>query len=676
MSYLGSLPLASPGSSSEGWDYGLGSYPLGSSPLDEFIDLSGVTVAGGASVSGQATIEASAVIVRAGQAEVVGNAFISADAVLNVINAAADVVGNAFIQADAITRKMGSATLQAGAVIEADSTLTRPVSQNTRSVFDFSNQSNFQLLVSNTPIDFTGCRFKIDELSLSYDNGKVVSFSEISTATYGTPTYNMEEEVVLKANDGNGLRTFFTGKIRTRTHRGENNNEGVSYVAVGIPQLANDVEIEQTPYCYPEISVGPTVIPSSILGFSAEELPGGLHLYPTVREAVTTVFSLMGTKLSSHGIPIAYDLTNLSTDSLIYDELRLSGGFFGALSQVVAHEPGAKPWFDDTDQTWKFVKPLDEVVTDLRINSVNVCSHSYNYSTEGRYTAVQLYARANVDLKQQFYVNSLVPWWDPLLQATWTYPQAGSELSPQDSLIEGLDNAQNNQHWPVYRRWIVTNTIQQLTTASDIKVYYKTGTAWADEWVEVEADIVFPTPVQTASQQGVSPYVTTGVGSPVPYLTVYTNQPLIVSGNPYQRGDAVGVTTAIRLSITNVVTATLQQCLRYPPSGYEGTAFSLHGIDRTHTQIVNFGEATERNARNILRTRKDVVISGDLPIEGDPVFDFWNLRRTVVLTHSTNKTGIETLAAPVMQYQYRFDKRGENILSLNNDAAAVIKQTR
>lgn len=584
------------------------------------------------------------------------------------------VTASASVSATAEVHKYAGTALQAGAIVEFRPSVTRQVTVNHQPpYFDYTDTDLLELTVGEAAVTLSGtptqlCRYQLDRLDLSYDAGKTLTFSEISTLSYGDASWSLDDSVTLDLDlDGSGKKTYFTGKIRQRTHRGENHSEGVTYTVYGVPQLANEVELETD--LAPDVYVGPTITVYSAVGYGID-YDRVVVTYPTVREAVANLFSTMSTKLGSYGVPVAYDLEGLDADSTVWGNCSLRGGFFSALSDLAARDPGTKVWFDDTDQTWKFVKPLDEVRLDLSVNSISLGSHQYDYRLDQSFSAVRLYAIAESSRRTVTVINTLVPLWDSGLERSWCYPYAGSEKSMSLTGLTGGDNP----YWPVYRKWALGQSLFGMEKPAEYQLFYPAGAGMRDQWVAAEAELVWPDGQYTPGQAGRSAYVTDATTT-VPYAEVVAKQPLVRFGNPYDPGDARGVTTQAKLVLTSVSSGALVAQYRYPETGYAGEAYDLFGVGRTKVLRVQVGEVTERNAHNIWRTVQGAVVSGSFPIVGDPIRECLNLSRGVRLSHGSRTTGIQSITVPLMGYSYKFGPVGESVLSLSNDAAAIIKYT-
>ena len=129
------------------------------------------------------------------------------------------------------------------------------------------------------------------------------------------------------------------------------------------------------------------------------------------------------------------------------------------------------------------------------------------------------------------------------------------------------------------------------------------------------------------------------------------------------------------LATTQIDAATLLDEIRRPPSGFEGTAFTEFGVEREFIQIVNRTEVTTANAQAILDMRKDIIVSGTLPIEGDPLRPFTDLNVRVLVQHPTRITGVQTHPALVTEVGYTFGKRGVTNIALTTDVAGLIRTT-
>ncbi len=289
-------------------------------------------------------------------------------------------------------------------------------------------------------------RFTPLEFQASYDSGKTLSFYEIPNTVYGQPSYTLNDTVALQANFGSGLKTYFTGRIKYLEARGENHAEGITYTAVGQHQLADDVEV-----------VNLNGFPEFLVSASGYATSYGVTYYNSVRDAMTSLFSVNATRLGSAGVPSAVDVSGISTTAMVNRDLTLRGGFFSAVRELAALDPGVKPYFDDVTQTWKFINVLNSTALVLDVRSINLQAHSYSMSSDRKFTAVRLVDDGSEAQETQIYtpVNfgcyQIAPEWDTSLQNSWT-----SALGSHPMLQDGETY---NPYYDVYRTYRVIGRV-------------------------------------------------------------------------------------------------------------------------------------------------------------------------------------------------------------------------
>lgn len=289
-------------------------------------------------------------------------------------------------------------------------------------------------------------RFTPTELQVSYDAGKTLTFYEIPNTVYGQPSYTLNDPVELQANFGSGLKTYFTGRIKYVEARGENHNEGVTYTAYGQHQLADDVDV-----------VNMNGFPEFLVSASGYATSYGVSYYNSVRDAMTSLFSVNSTRLSSAGIPSSVDVTGISSIAMVTRDLSLRGGFYSAVRELASLDPGVKPFFDDVTQTWKFINVFNSPTLVLDVRSINLQSHSYAMSSDKKFTAVRLIDDGSEAQATQIYtpVNigcyQISPEWDTSLQNSWTSDKGSHPLLQ--------DGTSYNPYYDVYRTYRVVGRV-------------------------------------------------------------------------------------------------------------------------------------------------------------------------------------------------------------------------
>jgi hypothetical protein len=631
-------------------------------------------------VGGTATIEATASVIASARLRRRGTAMIQATSSLVITGS--------------VRIRSVHATLTGVAAASAYSEIFQVATVNpalSGDLVDVADPADLRLYVDGNLIDLSSTPYyNLNEMRFSYD-GKYLTFSEIATPTLGHPTWNVEQPVQLDINFGAGFKTYFKGKIKSRGHQGSNHNESIDYEASGYQIVSNDYTVLNT-LGHPDLvfTVGSTVT-------SDEEV---VPITKTIANAIQDLFNLSAPGLNTLGIPATIGVPGLTAfTGFLPESVQLRNvGFYAALQTLASYEPGVRAFFDDTTQTWIFVKLTHQPTMLTYVESVNLQNLNYQQDVNDCYTAVKLYA----DVSNEHILNhsdqnssgyagrvsvSLQKDWNAELEATWDIFRG-----------EGADDPEGPEggYWWVYRRYKIPDGVvpRELTTPK--KVRYK---------VDIEEMTEDGSIVVTGSKWVVAQaYVN------IQRRLVVTHMPIIKRGNPYVRGEVKGLVNtptelgspvqgADEVVLTywplgafkyTFVTSTHSDgtvattagtyttdgyatYLRYPEVGYRGTAYDFFGIERELVQVVDPTEVTSENARALLEAHKDVRISSDLPIEGDPLESAINLQKKLRVMHGALQTGLQSVSAHLTGFRYQFGKRGLNTLSLSTDISGLVK---
>ena len=629
----------------------------------------GAVVTLGSGLTGIATVGATATMILGAQAALTGTAIQAAYPGVNYASRSS-MVGRAFINAQLYQyRNISNPPLSGDGV---------PI----------SNQARFLLTVNTTPVDLSSPYFNVEDMDFSYD-GKSVSFSEIATPTIGRCSFAPEGNVKLQIdfNDGEGLITYFTGQINRRTHEGINNAETIRYNAEGIQTLANRVTLLNTTG-RPELefTVGTTVI--TIIG--STEIT--TTFAKSVKSACFDLFTIMSSVLNANSISSAIHTPSFDTISAQLPEtVQFSNlGFAAALQELLDVEPGKKWYWDDTIQKWTVVDLVNAPILLTRVESSQLTQLVYDMSTEGRYTAIRLMANLEDAIDDNLITKTetlstprgafsiqqsevtLIPNWNPSLQSTWNYFRV---FEPTSTDLE------TDYFW-VFRRWSFPKDTPEPWPGTPVKLKCKQLVATGPDvyrWERFKGRVNWKRHTVIAANPLISrlsnPYTfpedpgTTA--SLPPEEVVMTYYPRAgIEGTVVTSTDTFGNQTTVN---TTFDSAFLLSDIRYPYTGFEGTAKTMFGVQRELIQLVSKTEVTTENARARLSLLKDVIISGDLPFAGDPVKEFINLGRTVNVAHATKDTGIATINVMQMGYRYTFGHPGSNQVRVSTDRAAITK---
>jgi hypothetical protein len=505
-------------------------------------------------------------------------------------------------------------------------------------LLDYTEPSDLLLLVDGTTVNFNSPEWNLEELQVSYD-GKQLTFTEIASPTLAYARFKPNDPVELQMDFGNGLTTYFRGKIRIREHRGSNNQDQVRYVAHGYQNVANDIVIKDNsgvPLVYfPSQAI--TIIPTPGSSYVVYGVP--------IWAALNDLFWRCTVELSSLGIPatIGDPGTWAFSGNLPSDVSLQNCGFVEGLKQLCAFEPSRKPFFDDTSGTWIFPDILNADIEDVVVSSVNAGELSYTLDLTNRFTRLQLVtAWEGTQGMAKKAAAVCTEAWDPELQYTWCLEFGASVDDP--TLV-------GSGYWAVYRRWAIPDTINNRHPTAPTRVY-AVFDFWSNaKWVPIAAQVDFNNKV------------------------LMTNVPIVhPKSNPYDPGWAWGPDMVVVTYYTKDSMPTGGWYIyTEPSSGYTGNAYTLFGLEQTRTEIVDAVALNTGNAMAKLAIGKDVVVSGTLTLEGDPIPEFINLQRRLRVSDSSRTTGLEDIPAVIMGYTYRFGKRGANQITMGTDKTGFVR---
>lgn len=496
-------------------------------------------------------------------------------------------------------------------------------SSRTGAQIDWLDNTKFKLTVDGQIINFSTNKFRMEDLSFSYD-GKEVRFTEATTPTHGTPTYDINDSVTLEMDFGTGLECFFRGKIMKTGHKGQNNKHAVSYTALGYQNLAGEVD---------------TLDPAGLVG---EGFDGPSISIPG---AIQRLFNSNVGQLSSVGVPSTIGSPGLDT---IYGYFTRSGAntgnsqFAESVKGLLKESPTKRLFWDDVQNKWTFPDLQTAPLINMPISSAAFDNNDYQKDLGGRYTAIVLIAPFEGSyLMPDAKVINLTPGWDAAFAADWTFRKGCGVGVPA--------NLATNYAW-VYRRWKFESNSSPAQSDQPVNMFVLIPMWNTFRWFPVECFIDWK--LQHA----------------------ITKLPIIVKGNPHKPGDQVPpLAAALAYWDATSVPSTGTSQLRYPASGYTGTAYSMYGVQKVKYMTVEANQLNVYYAAEQLAALKDVIINAEIPINGDPIREFINLNRKVNVTHSTNITGLESLEAFQTSYKYTFGRPGTSTISVSNDRSIITR---
>ncbi len=534
--------------------------------------------------------------------------------------------------------------------------------------------------------------FELDELNVSYDGGKILKMKQYGLDSYGLPTYHLEDGVVVAMNlEGHGKETYFRGRIKQVTHIGEQ-SESVEYTAWGIPNLADEISV-LGPYG-DGYFVGQFILPTTI------ELPSGVIADGLIAEpkllinAVQSFFSIMSNDLGFYGIPTNVDISGLDNTVVVSEEKKVSGGFFSALKDLVSVDPGIKVWFDDSTETWTFVRTIDAPILNLDIQNNYLLAHNWQEDSSERYSAVVLMATGKAEhTSQPFTTFDLEPGWYQELEPFWS-----DKVNSRTGLAPiSKDNNELTDEQKVYREWYLTRPIGGIRQGGKCIISYKVpksktysitksgqthiagikNTVDGFVWIDVQAEFVTATTSSDPTQQKKFLGIKT-VGPVInpaqPYARVRSAIPIVVSGFPKIQGDAKGPKKN-QIAVTAYVPIPLPDsfAFRYPETGFAGNAFTRYGIRRDKIINVEGFELTIPNAKALLRLYSDIRMSCSLPIYGDPIRDIvLKMNGRISLSDIHGVTGLENANAVITGFTYNFVEN-QNTVQISSDLSNFIE---
>lgn len=490
----------------------------------------------------------------------------------------------------------------------------------TGAVMPLTDTSKFQLWIDGNLISISSNTITLEQLSISYQT-KELTFSEKCPlgVGYGDWTYFPEQPVELKMNFGSGMQTYFRGRIKKVTPSGTNNQEKVSYFALGWQGCASEVDIQNADG-YPEEY------------FSENE---------AVVSCMRQLFANNGPNLGPYAIPLTEGVpdADMLTSFLEKDVTLSNASFIDACRQIMQDEPSIRLFWDDVTSTWQFIKLTDAPAYNLEIDLARLDSHTYTVDTSNRYAAITLHAyRPATLIASGKGVVACTQGWDDDIQADWTIAKGAGLGVPA--------NFGAAYNW-VFRRWI----IEEMPEGAVPLGIYALVPFWdSTTWV----------PLQTTFNPNT--------------LEVFTNVPIVISGNPHVSGDckgplAVGFVYGSHQAIGGIVL----DSQRIPETGYTGTANSWFGITAEKQLMVSNENFNFEYADSSLSLLKDVIVNADIPLIGDPIEAFLRLNANIQLNDSSRGTGIDGIDAFLIKYTYRFGSPGMNTLTVNNDRSNVVR---
>jgi len=581
------------------------------------------------------------------------------------------------------------------------------------------------LCVATTPVDLRANQVELEELNVSYDRYRTLSF--LQRVTHTNPSYYNQQAVRL---DMYG-KVRFRGKIKTVEHVGSPESELVRYVAYGAREQAAEVNVLDD-------NGSPRVVFNA--PYEDEEFAFARQNW-SVGQMIQWLFEQHRTELNSKGVidtasatlsnSYGYAPVEVSSMSWKPDKVVLSAMTFDqALTNLMKISPGYAYIYDPHNQIFRFRKVNSLSTTVITYNnSIDVVKNvSLNPDTTDRYTAMRIVgAKQPKSLSIFESTGDLTRLWDSSLEATWSLPKAwGGAHTGSGTITTGTASmvVDSSQTWAVNKWKDGLLTIVSTGTFSNVKSYrIITRSTTTGVYIEPNWMVVPQAGAAYKISSAVSPYryvysrwqvtspayrhiakemtyggswilgglvyeiartrgprlwrkVIGSVGSntlstwmPVP-ADFFWRSGVMLSRLPVWQGTKLSTFTPgtsspavdVRLDYAYLSDPT---SVRYPTSGFTGTAYGTFGIERElviydeefqdETQVDRYMEM----ATNLLDAYKDVLYDGHVQQAQKFNVAFSNLGLRVNIAAQTGAgspitTGFENIGAMVTEASYNF----------------------
>jgi len=510
-----------------------------------------------------------------------------------------------------------------------------------KEIIDFTNQDYCKLLVASNPVDLSIPYYRLESLDINYDS-KILRFTEISTETAGNPSFdkNALVELQLRFSGSDTLSTYFKGKIVNAEHRSENHNSLISYTAHGFQQLANEVPVVSGTG-FPHVMFG--------TGYSFITTIGSTQVYGrSISSVVAELFSLCSDGLSALDIPT--DIGTPGTSNLsgyLESDMEFKNTtFINAVSELVAHDPTKRVYFDDTQQAWTFPNLYTSDIETLTVNSINVHDITYTEDIEDRYTALTFYTYIGNTQTMPFrgWAECTPRWTD---SSTWAI-DTGTGVTTIASGASGGSRDMPEQ-FAIFRQWSIPDISSERHPSFPIRLYARYGFGRGAKFVPFDAHIDLNNHLVTAKV------------------------PIYDKGNPYEEGHAVGP-NAVYVTWWRIDALPIESWMymRTPGAGYSGSAYTLYNVENEWKEVVPPEKFSSYYLEERFKLMKDVKVSATIPFDGDPVEAFINLNHRVRVIHDSITTGLNNMTPALVGYTYRFGDVGQSVIKLSTDMEGLV----
>ena len=508
---------------------------------------------------------------------------------------------------------------------------------------DLANSAQCQLLLGGFQVDITtSSKWNMLRLDVGYDGTKL-TFTEVATPTISYPTYPNETEVELQmdlSGAAAGLTTYFKGKVKERQHVGQGKQEAIVYTAWGLQDLSNEVTClawNNIPWY------------QRFAGTIIQTVSDSLKVYGTeIPTAITDIFTFNAADLAAVGVSSAIGTPGMDTWPAVKFNRELTiqnTQFLDALKQICSYYPQKKPYYDHTQDKWTFPDLLEAPEVIIDVGTMNVMEHVYTMSTANRYTAVHLYSHFDGRVVAASKGTGLcTKGWDPTLEADWSILKVAEE--------DPADLPESGGYTFVYRRWMIPIDTAEVNPNAPYRAYIT---------VDYDGQEVY---------QCLDAYIDLNNG------IIVTQNPVVVKGNAWDKDEAGAIgPTNVYFTWYKLDTGPGVGLMdhREPAAGFEGTAYSLFGLERVKTVLVDQTECGTVNARARLNMLKDVIVTASVPIDGDPIPELINLNKRIYFRSTVHTTAIASIPTILLGYTYEFGRRGKSTIKVSSDLSGLLK---
>lgn len=426
----------------------------------------------------------------------------------------------------------------------------------------------------------------------------------------------------------------FDGTVMTR-NPDPNAANAIAYTAVDYTDQARDVQVN-----LPRI------------GADADKLNAAFYYAPArqLSDILKLAESVFGAELRAvRAAPDSGSTFSGITSGVIPLFSVQSGGFPDFMDSALSGIPGLQwLWIPATKQ-WHIVNVFSAPTHTLTVDAQVIEQNPLSQSIEGRYTKVTLIGQPEtVPIPK---ATPLVNAWNPNLEENWSVEAVTGQAE--------ADAEYDPEREYVFRRFSFAEVLgdthidrdQPVDLRQRIKIKSKGGDEY--HWVSVEVqDVDFDNGFITARAPCIEGVEYDRADLPAPFQDGVAQPPEAMQMRFIERVETPA----------NVVSV-----------GYDGTAYTAYGLKRILVRVEDENsEVNVQRAQMLLDAYKDVLITGAVPVAGDPLDWAWDLNARVNVRAPGITTGAENMRAILSGYTYEFGDGGKNTLSLGTDVSPFI----